>query len=135
MTTIILMGVLTAATASAALDLGFSGLRRLFDGSGREPAAADAAVETPKSSLERTIPPAGPAVDVTARIPVPEPDLPRFPRGFFFGAATAAHQVEGDNRDSDWWEFERRRAERDHTDVSVRADDGWHRWREDFALA
>ncbi len=29
-----------------------------------------------------------------------------FPSGFLWGAATAAHQVEGDNRASDWWEFE-----------------------------
>jgi beta-glucosidase len=30
----------------------------------------------------------------------------RFPPGFLWGAATAAHQVEGDNRASDWWRFE-----------------------------
>jgi len=29
-----------------------------------------------------------------------------FPPGFLWGAATAAHQVEGDNRASDWWAFE-----------------------------
>lgn len=29
-----------------------------------------------------------------------------FPEGFFWGAATAAHQVEGDNRASDWWAAE-----------------------------
>ena len=27
----------------------------------------------------------------------------RFPQGFFIGAATAAHQVEGNNRNSDYW--------------------------------
>ncbi len=32
----------------------------------------------------------------------------RFPDGFLWGAATAAHQVEGDNRHSDWWAWERR---------------------------
>lgn len=31
---------------------------------------------------------------------------PRFPTGFLWGAATAAHQVEGDNRHCDWWEAE-----------------------------
>jgi beta-glucosidase len=30
----------------------------------------------------------------------------RFPAGFLWGAATAAHQVEGDNRSNDWWPFE-----------------------------
>jgi hypothetical protein len=30
------------------------------------------------------------------------------PDGFLWGAATAAHQVEGDNRCSNWWACERR---------------------------
>ena len=30
-----------------------------------------------------------------------------FPPGFLWGAATAAHQVEGDNVHSDWWDWER----------------------------
>jgi beta-glucosidase len=29
-----------------------------------------------------------------------------FPAGFFWGAATSSHQVEGDNRWNDWWEYE-----------------------------
>jgi beta-glucosidase len=29
-----------------------------------------------------------------------------FPAGFLWGAATSAHQVEGDNRWNDWWELE-----------------------------
>src|SRR3954464_113838 len=31
-----------------------------------------------------------------------------FPAGFLWGSATAAHQVEGDNTNSDWWEWEHR---------------------------
>jgi beta-glucosidase len=31
-----------------------------------------------------------------------------FPGDFLWGAATAAHQVEGDNANSDWWEWEQR---------------------------
>ena len=30
----------------------------------------------------------------------------KFPRGFLWGAATSSHQVEGDNRWNDWWEYE-----------------------------
>ncbi|MGD0336600.1 MAG: glycoside hydrolase family 1 protein [Candidatus Omnitrophota bacterium] len=30
----------------------------------------------------------------------------KFPDGFFWGAATSSHQVEGNNRNNDWWEYE-----------------------------
>ena len=30
----------------------------------------------------------------------------KFPRGFLWGASTSSHQVEGDNRWNDWWEYE-----------------------------
>jgi beta-glucosidase len=30
----------------------------------------------------------------------------KFPRGFLWGAATSSHQVEGNNRWNDWWEYE-----------------------------
>ena len=37
-----------------------------------------------------------------------QPKARHFPPGFLWGAATSSHQVEGDNRWSDWWEYEHR---------------------------
>ncbi|MFC1804464.1 glycoside hydrolase family 1 protein [Candidatus Omnitrophota bacterium] len=34
--------------------------------------------------------------------------MQEFPKGFFWGAATSAHQVEGNNIHSDWWDWERK---------------------------
>jgi len=57
----------------------------------------------------------------------------RFPDGFLWGTATAAHQVEGANTHNDWWEWE-------HTpgspcvESSGDAIDHWHRWPDDLAL-
>jgi beta-glucosidase len=51
---------------------------------------------------------------------------------FLFGAATSAHQVEGNNVHSDWWAWEQA-----HLDIenSGRAADHYHRYNDDFALA
>ena len=57
----------------------------------------------------------------------------RFPEGFVWGTATAAHQVEGNNVASDFWLLE-------HTpgtgfkEPSGDACDQWHRYPEDVAL-
>jgi beta-glucosidase len=57
----------------------------------------------------------------------------RFPDGFLWGAATAGHQVEGNNVNSDWWVKE-------HTPGSAIAEpsgdaaDSYHRYREDMRL-
>ena len=57
----------------------------------------------------------------------------RFPKDFLWGAATAAHQIEGNNVNSDWWV-------REHTEGSGIAEpsgdacDSYHRYREDMAL-
>lgn len=58
----------------------------------------------------------------------------RFPNGFLWGTASAAHQVEGDNRNSDWWEFEQKPGMIANGDSSAIACDHYHRYREDFAL-
>jgi beta-glucosidase len=50
---------------------------------------------------------------------------------FLWGAATSAHQVEGNNIHSDWWAFEKRRS----GDRSGLAADHYKRFADDFALA
>jgi len=57
-----------------------------------------------------------------------------FPTDFLFGAATAAHQIEGGNLNSDWWAFEHEPGS-GVRDVSGDACDSWHRWAEDLDLA
>jgi beta-glucosidase len=57
----------------------------------------------------------------------------KFPQGFLWGAATAAHQVEGGNINSDAWLLE-------HVDGTIYSEpsgdacDHYHRYREDIAL-
>lgn len=57
----------------------------------------------------------------------------QFPKEFRWGAATAAHQIEGNNINNDWWV-------REHTvgsgiaEPSGDACDSYHRYREDMAL-
>ena len=68
----------------------------------------------------------------------------KFPKGFLWGAATAAHQVEGNNTGSDWWAFEhsaKRQGElisqgKNPEDFySGVACDSYNRYEEDFTLA
>jgi beta-glucosidase len=57
----------------------------------------------------------------------------RFPDGFLWGAATAAHQVEGGNVGNDHWELEHA----EHSpfrEPSGDACDSFHRWPEDLDL-
>jgi len=57
----------------------------------------------------------------------------RFPDGFEWGTATAAHQIEGGNWNNDWWQWE-------HTPGSGCAEpsgdacDSWNRWDDDVAV-
>jgi beta-glucosidase len=57
-----------------------------------------------------------------------------FPEGFLWGTASAAHQVEGNDRNCDWWEFEQQPGRIANGDTSEVATDHYHRYREDFAL-
>lgn len=56
----------------------------------------------------------------------------KFPEGFLWGAATSAHQVEGNNINSDWWEWEQK-----HQPPALRsgpACDQYHLYEQDFDL-
>ncbi|UEJ84361.1 family 1 glycosylhydrolase [Brachybacterium halotolerans subsp. kimchii] len=57
----------------------------------------------------------------------------RFPDGFRWGAATAAHQIEGNNVNSNWWELEHRPGS-PVVEPSNDAADSYHRFAEDIAL-
>src|SRR5262249_40543662 len=55
----------------------------------------------------------------------------RFPNGFLWGAATAAHQIEGNNTNSDWWQSEQTGL---LPHKSEAACDSWNRWADDVRL-
>ncbi len=57
-----------------------------------------------------------------------------FPKGFLWGAATAAHQVEGNNVNSDLWVLEHMKPSM-FAEPSGDACDFYHRYRDDIALA
>jgi beta-glucosidase len=59
-----------------------------------------------------------------------------FPRGFLWGTATAAHQVEGNNTNNNWWAWEQQPGRILDGHKSGLACDWWGgRWREDFDRA
>jgi beta-glucosidase len=55
----------------------------------------------------------------------------RFPHGFLWGAATAAHQIEGNNVHNDWWRAEEAGL---MPHRSLDACDSWNRWADDIQL-
>lgn len=60
-----------------------------------------------------------------------------FPEGFVWGAASAAHQVEGGNTNNDWWDWEQTPGHVKQGSKSTLACDWFkgERYREDFELA
>lgn len=54
-----------------------------------------------------------------------------FPTGFLWGAATAPHQVEGNNINSDWWAREQKMP---GMQASGDANDSYHRYADDMQL-
>lgn len=57
--------------------------------------------------------------------------MTNFPNGFLWGAASAGHQIEGNNINSDWWE---RELTFPGMELSGDACDSYHRYREDIDL-
>ena len=67
-----------------------------------------------------------------------------FPQGFLWGSATSAYQVEGNNKNSDWWQWEhsekrayelRNQNKNPQEYFSGIACDSYNRFREDFDIA
>ena len=56
----------------------------------------------------------------------------KFPKNFYFGTATSSHQIEGSNKNNDWWRAEQ---EGKIKHKSGRACDSYNRYEEDFDLA
>ena len=55
-----------------------------------------------------------------------------FPEDFFWGAATSAYQVEGNNTNSDWWEWEKRIGLKEPSGEACRS---YELYKQDFDLA
>src|SRR5207244_12841260 len=83
---------------------------------GRPGAAVVGSMESRVSVHEEPREPAwsSPPEQEPAGVPHPSLELPagasnfRFPPGFLWGAATSAHQVEGNNIHHDWWARDRK---------------------------
>jgi len=70
-----------------------------------------------------------------------------FPKDFLWGTGTSGHQIEGDNKNSDWWAWEHRDRSKDcwlikakgnskwPLEPSLKACDSYNRYQEDFDLA
>lgn len=59
----------------------------------------------------------------------------RFPEGFYWGTATSSHQVEGNNRNNDWWAFEQIEGNVKDGTKSGLACDHYNRFEEDFRMS
>ncbi len=55
----------------------------------------------------------------------------KFPKGFLWGVSTSSYQIEGNNTNSDWWEWEQMGKTKEK---SGRACDYWNRYKEDHNL-
>jgi beta-glucosidase len=57
----------------------------------------------------------------------------KFPKGFLFGSATSAHQIEG-GLNNDWARWEKRPGKISDGSTSMVSADSWNMWREDIKL-
>ncbi|MGW3346180.1 family 1 glycosylhydrolase [Nonomuraea rubra] len=57
--------------------------------------------------------------------------MPQLPSGFLWGAATAPHQIEGNNVNSDWWQLEQAMPGMQRSGDAI---DSYHRYAEDMRL-
>ncbi|MBY8982043.1 MAG: glycoside hydrolase family 1 protein [Candidatus Lokiarchaeota archaeon] len=57
-----------------------------------------------------------------------------FPKDFLWGIATSSYQVEGNNNNSDWWEFEQFPGNIKTGEQSGMATNHWNLYEEDFQL-
>jgi beta-glucosidase len=55
----------------------------------------------------------------------------QFPKDFLWGVAASAYQIEGNNKNSDWWEWEQKGKAKDESGIAC---DYWNRWKEDHEL-
>lgn len=58
--------------------------------------------------------------------------MKKFPKDFLWGVAYSSHQVEGNNRNNDWWEWEQKGKT---AEKSGRACDSWNKFTVDHQLA
>jgi beta-glucosidase len=54
-----------------------------------------------------------------------------FPKGFLWGAAISSYQTEGNNFNSDWWEWEQKGKTKEKSGIAC---DYWNKYREDHDL-
>jgi beta-glucosidase len=57
-----------------------------------------------------------------------------FPKNFIWGTATAAHQIEGNNENTNWGEWEKQPGKIKNGSNAVKAVDGWNRAKDDVKL-
>ena len=57
-----------------------------------------------------------------------------FPKNFSWCVATSAHQIEGQNKDSDWWHFEQQSGKIKNQDKSGLACNHWNKLEEDTKI-
>ncbi len=53
-----------------------------------------------------------------------------FPKDFLWGVATSSHQIEGNDKNSDWWKYEEMGKIGDGVRSEI-ACDSWNKWKED----